>query len=187
MSKHPGGRPSLYKPDYHPQKARELALKGYTDLQISQTFGIDESTLYDWKNKYSEFSKAVEEGKQPRKKEIEDTAFKVAIGYYQHEYKIDPDDPIFKNLDKDVKGRIKEIFKKFPKKYYKPDSKILALMLYSLFGDKYKEKKEVSITDPIQEKVLKMTPKERKEEIKQLILDMTSEERKEEIKRLLEE
>lgn len=140
-------RPTKYKPDYHPQKARELAEQGLIDKQIAEQFGINQDTLYEWKKKHSEFSEAIEEGKQPRKKEIEETAHKVACGYYEYEYD-------------DVKR----------KKYYKPDSKILALMLYSLFGDKYKIKTENTIIDPIKKEIQDMTPEEREAEIERLMM-----------------
>ena len=40
------------------------ARDGLTDEQIAARIGITTSTLYDWKNKYSEFSEALKRGKE---------------------------------------------------------------------------------------------------------------------------
>ncbi len=144
-------RPAKYKPDYHPQKVRELTKqaeqegKYLIDEQIAILLGISESTFYTWKREFPEFLQAVEEGKQYRKKKLEDTAFKVATGYYEFEH------------EKDKK-----------RKYYKPDSKVLCLMLYSLFGDKYKIKTENVNIDPLKKKIQDMTPEEVEARIKEL-------------------
>lgn len=55
------------------------ARDGLTDEQISQKMGIAVSTLYDWKNKYSEFSEALKKGKEVVDIEVENALYKLAI------------------------------------------------------------------------------------------------------------
>ena len=154
--KGPGGRPTKYKPDYHPQKARELAEQGLIDKQIADFFGIDESTLYNWKREYLEFFQAVEEGKQPQLKEIEEAAYKAALWNQIEE----------ETIYYDKEGN--ETGKKIIKKPLPPNSKIACLMLMSRFGDKYKMKTEQTNIDPLKKKVQDMTPEEREARIKEL-------------------
>lgn len=161
-------RPTKYKPDYHPQKARELAELDLNDKQIAQALNIGERTLYDWKKVYPQFSQAIEEGKQSRIRKVEESALKLALGYYQHEYEFNPDDPLYSSVGDEVKQVLKKIFTKLPKKFYKPDPKILGLMMMSL-SNKYRIKTENTIIDPLRKEIQEMTPEEREAEIERLI------------------
>ena len=51
------------------------ARDGLTDEQIAARIGITTSTLYDWKNKYSEFSEALKRGKEVVDIQVEKLAF----------------------------------------------------------------------------------------------------------------
>lgn len=55
------------------------ARDGLTDEQIAQKMGIAVSTLYDWKNKYSEFSETLKKGKEVVDIEVENALYKLAI------------------------------------------------------------------------------------------------------------
>lgn len=165
--KNPVGRPTKYNPDFHPSEARKLAELDFTDLQIAQSFGISEATLYNWKKQYLEFLEAIQEGKQGRIKKVEKAALKVALGYYEHEYEFDPNDPLFKGVGDDVKELVKKALAQIPKKYYKPDPKVLMLMMMSL-SDKYKMKTEETVVDPLREKLNNMTSEEMDKRIKEL-------------------
>ena len=57
------------------------ARDGLTDEQIAARIGITTSTLYDWKNKYSEFSEALKRGKEVVDIEVENALLKRALGY----------------------------------------------------------------------------------------------------------
>ena len=56
------GRPSKYKEEYNEQ-AYKLCLLGATDAKLADFFDIAESTLYEWKLEYPEFSEALKKGK----------------------------------------------------------------------------------------------------------------------------
>lgn len=57
------------------------ARDGLTDEQIAENIGIANSTLYDWKNKFSEFSEALKKGKDVADRQVENALFKRALGY----------------------------------------------------------------------------------------------------------
>lgn len=60
------------------------ARNGLTDEQIAKNMGISCSTLYDWKNKYSDISESLKRGKEVVDVLVENALFKRALGY---EYK----------------------------------------------------------------------------------------------------
>ena len=57
---------------------RGWARDGLTDVQIAKNIGITTSTLYEWKNKYSDFSEALKESKEVADFEVESALFKKA-------------------------------------------------------------------------------------------------------------
>lgn len=57
------------------------ARDGLTDEQIAHNMGIATSTFYDWKNKYSEFSKSLKKNKEVVDIEVENALLKKALGY----------------------------------------------------------------------------------------------------------
>jgi hypothetical protein len=56
------GRPTLYKPEYA-EKVRKVCLLGGTDAQIADFFGVDESTINNWKIAHPEFLESIRETK----------------------------------------------------------------------------------------------------------------------------
>lgn len=54
------------------------ARDGLTDEQIADKMGITTSTLYDWKNKYSEISEALKRGKEVVDVEVENALLNLA-------------------------------------------------------------------------------------------------------------
>ena len=65
------------------------ARDGLTDEQIAARIGITTSTLYDWKNKYSEFSEALKRGKEVVDIEVENALLKRALGYDYTEERVE--------------------------------------------------------------------------------------------------
>lgn len=57
------------------------ARDGLTDEQIAHNIGITKSTLYEWKNRFKEFSESLKKGKDVVDREVENALFKRAIGY----------------------------------------------------------------------------------------------------------
>lgn len=57
------------------------ARDGATDEEIAKRMGINVSTLYDWKNKFPEFSDALKINKEIADYEVENALRKRALGY----------------------------------------------------------------------------------------------------------
>lgn len=62
-------------------KLEAWARDGLTDEQIASNMGIAISTLYEWKNKFSEFSEALKKGKEVVDIQVENALLKRALGY----------------------------------------------------------------------------------------------------------
>ena len=69
----PVGRPSLYDPSYC-NKVVELGRLGKSVEQISSNLGVSCRVLYDWRDRYPEFLRALEEAKEAEQTWWEDQA-----------------------------------------------------------------------------------------------------------------
>ena len=65
------------------------ARDGLTDEQIAHNVGITPSTLYAWKEKYSEISEALKKGKEVVDVEVENALLKRAKGFEYTETRIE--------------------------------------------------------------------------------------------------
>ena len=77
------------------------ARDGLSNEQIAKNIGIVESTLYDWKKKKEEISKALKKGKEVADYEVENAVFKRAMGY-TYEEKTYEDGVLTKTVVKEV-------------------------------------------------------------------------------------
>lgn len=79
----PGGRPNLYLEEVKDKLilVQGWARDGLINEQIANNLGISTKTLYEWKNKYSEFSEALKKGKKIIDMEVENALLKRAMGY----------------------------------------------------------------------------------------------------------
>jgi transposase len=60
--KRPVGRPSKYKPEYC-ERVIEMASEGASMAEYAAEFGIDRTTLFDWRDQHEEFSTALARAK----------------------------------------------------------------------------------------------------------------------------
>lgn len=72
-------RPTDYRQEYAEQ-ARKLCLLGFTDKQLAVFFGVNESTINRWKDKYPEFCKSIKSGKVIADAQVSESLFKRATG-----------------------------------------------------------------------------------------------------------
>lgn len=85
--KHPGGRPTKFKPEYVEQ-AKKLAQLGATDRETAEFFGVSESTLNLWKLTHPEFSESLKDGKDIADARVEQSLYRRALGYSHDAVKI---------------------------------------------------------------------------------------------------
>jgi transcriptional regulator with XRE-family HTH domain len=70
-------------------KLEGWARDGLTDEQLAHNIGITPSTLYEWKNKYSEISESLKRGKEVIDRHVENALLKSALGYEYEEDALD--------------------------------------------------------------------------------------------------
>ena len=68
-------------------KLEAYARDGLTDEDIAEKIGINRTTLYDWKKKYSDISDALKRGKEVVDVQVENALLKRALGYSYNEDK----------------------------------------------------------------------------------------------------
>lgn len=78
--KHPGGRPTKYKPEFAAQ-AEKLCQLGATDADLASFFGVTNVTVWRWQAEYPEFCNAIKAGKAPADDRVERSLFHKAVGY----------------------------------------------------------------------------------------------------------
>lgn len=86
-AKHPGGRPSKYE-NIDLEKVKLLAVKGWTDAEMSEFFEVDVATWNRWKGKYEEFCEALKDWKDESDRRVERSLYERAMGYSHLETKI---------------------------------------------------------------------------------------------------
>ena len=85
--KHPGGRPTDYRPEYNEQ-VYKLCLLGADDKRIADFFGVSESTINRWKVEYPEFRESLKDGKEIADSVIASSLYHRAKGYSHKAVKI---------------------------------------------------------------------------------------------------
>lgn len=79
--KNPGGRPSKYRPAFHPKQSKKWLSEGGTKKGCAAQFGISYSQYCEWQNKYPEFGEANKDGVAVMEKTIVGSMFKSANGF----------------------------------------------------------------------------------------------------------
>ena len=79
-AKHPGGRPSKYKPEYCEQ-ARKLAEAGFTDLEMADFFKVAKTTFYRWSATYPEFRNSIKVAKEGPDDRMEQSLYHRGTGF----------------------------------------------------------------------------------------------------------
>lgn len=112
--------PTKYNSLYHDDWAWSLAIKGATDKEIAQAFGISVRTFHRWKKEYPSLEVALMNGKEAADAKVERMLYERAIGYTYEETEV------IQELNKD--GNPKPTKIKKTKKVCPPD--VLAQMYW---------------------------------------------------------
>jgi hypothetical protein len=75
--RHPGGRPSLYRPEYV-EELLEFCAQGFSLTAFAGKIGVARSSINEWANAHAEFSEAVSRAKARRALWWEEQALNVA-------------------------------------------------------------------------------------------------------------
>lgn len=95
------GRPSRYDSEIKPHldEIRNAVEAGATDKEIADAFGISVSSIYEYKKKYPEFSKAFTRGREKVVFEIKAALLKKALGFkYEEEKRVGRKDKDGENI-----------------------------------------------------------------------------------------
>lgn len=130
--KHPGGRPTLYKPEYAHIAAFMCRNREATDEELAECFDVAVSTIYLWKRVNPEFSEAIKPAKASVDDRVEEALAARALGYSH------PDSHV-SVIDKGVV--ITPLIKHYP-----PDTAAAFIWLKNRRPEKWRDKSEVNVT-----------------------------------------
>ena len=121
-------------------KVEGWARDGLTDEQIAANIGIRAGTLYDWKNRFSDFSEAIKKGKEVVDRQVENALLKRALGY---EYKETTREPV---LNPNT-GKIELTVTKTVTKQVVPDTTAQIFWLKNRKPEVWRDKREITTDD----------------------------------------
>jgi hypothetical protein len=134
-SRHPGGRPTDYKPEFM-EIAANLCAAGATDFEVAQALDCGVSTLYAWKARHPEFREAMRAGKELADDRVEASLYHRAVGYSHPAVKIfmpaSADAPVYAAYTEHVP----------------PDVGAATLWLTNRKGDQWRSKQALEHTGP---------------------------------------
>jgi hypothetical protein len=84
------GRPTKYKKEYHDDLAYKLCLLGHTDKQLGEVFGVQESTINNWKNENASFLESIIKGKDSADAKVAESLYRRATGLKVKEVRVTP-------------------------------------------------------------------------------------------------
>jgi hypothetical protein len=88
--KHPGGRPSVYQPEFCTTVLTSEAIRdgGATDQVIADHIGVDRASIRRWRDEHPEFADACAQAKDAADDVVEASLFQRAKGYEHEAVKI---------------------------------------------------------------------------------------------------
>ena len=114
-------------------KVRKWSRDGLIDREIAERIGIAEGTLYDWMNRFPEFSEAIKEEKAAINAEAEDLLIKTLRGYEYEEVKT--------IIEKDEEGNQKTKVER-SKRFMPPNVTSLIFFLKNRMPDEWRDRHE---------------------------------------------
>lgn len=130
--------PLRYNPEYHNDWAWSLALKGATDQEVAEAFGVSKRTIIRWKSDHPEFAEAYQRGKDIADAKVKKALYERAIGYEVQEKE--------STVDVDPKtGESKPVRVKTTTKKYPPDTMAAMYWLNNRTKGEFAQRQEVTL------------------------------------------
>ena len=127
-----------YNSEYHDDWAWSLALKGATDEEVADAFGISKRTVIRWKSDYPSFAEAYQRGKDVADAKVKKALYQRAIGYSVDETE--------RTVDVDPKtGESKPVRVKTTTKKYPPDTMAAMYWLNNRTKGEFAQKQEFTL------------------------------------------
>lgn len=128
----------LYNPDYHDDWGWSLALKGATDQELAEAFGVSKRTILRWKNEHPSFAEAYQRGKDVADAKVKKALYQRAIGYEVIEKE--------STVDVDPKtGESKPVRVKTITKQIAPDTMAIMYWLNNRSKGEFAQRQEVTL------------------------------------------
>lgn len=110
----------VYNQEYHDDWAWSLAIKGATDDEIADAFGVSVRSINAWKNRHASFRKKMNEGKNSANAKVELSLYRRAVGFECEDTET--------LIEMDAHGNQKPLKIRKTKKYLAPDT--MAIMYW---------------------------------------------------------
>ncbi len=144
------GRPTKYNSDFAEQ-AKKLCLMGLTDKELAKFFGVQVSTINNWKIDHPEFLESVNAGKTLADAEVASSFHRRALGYRYEEVtyeKIDIGEGFAVPGGDSDSSITSEVYKKkVVVKEIAPDAGAALNWLKNRQPGKWRDKQEIGVTD----------------------------------------
>lgn len=131
MARHAGGRPTQYRAEYA-QIAYQHTLLGATDKDLAAAFGVEESTINNWKRKHPKFVESIKDGKLRADAAVASSLYGRAMGYSHPAVKI-----------MQSEGRS---FEHEYTEHYPPDTAACIFWLKNRQPERWRDKPQVEVT-----------------------------------------
>ena len=129
---------SKYNPEYHNDWAWSLAIKGATNDEIAEAFGISVRTFIRWMQKYESLKEAVDVGKNIADSKVEKSLYQRAVGYQVTDTE--------KTIDMDKDGNPKPVRIKNITKHVAPDTMAIMYWLNNRKRAYWSQRQEVALS-----------------------------------------
>ncbi len=129
---------SKYNPEYHDDWAWSLAIKGATNEEIADAFGISTRTFIRWKKEHESLGNAVDQGKFIADAKVEKSLYQRATGYVVTDAE--------RIIETDKDGNPKPVRVKTMTKNIVPDTMAIMYWLNNRKRLQWSQRQEVSLT-----------------------------------------
>ena len=129
---------SKYNPEYHDDWAWSLAIKGATDQEIADAFGISRRTLLRWRSEYPSLEDQITRGKDIADSKVEKSLFLRATGYQITDTE--------RTIDMDKDGNPKPVRVKTTTKTIIPDTMACMYWLNNRKRSQWAQRQEVALS-----------------------------------------
>ena len=129
---------SKYNPEFHDDWAWSLAIKGATNKEMAEAFGISMRTVIRWMNEHESFADAVERGKNIADAKVERSLYQRAIGFEITDTE--------KTVDMDKDGNPKPVRIKNTTRKIVPDTMAIMYWLNNRKRGQWSQRQEVALS-----------------------------------------
>ena len=132
--KHPGGRPTKYKPEYARMAQLCIEDSGFSMYKLAKLFNVDRATVYRWLEAEKEFRDGVDQGRNTWEGlKIHDSLVKKAVGFTYTE----------RTQELDLTGKMR--LTKKVRKYYPPDVAAIKHWQVNRDPERWKDKQDIDL------------------------------------------